>query len=329
MKRNFYLFSSGRLSRKDFSLAFENEKERKYIPIEDTECIYAFGELDFNSKVINFLSEKNIPVHFFNYYGFYTGTFYPREYLNSGNLLIKQVEHYKIIKKRIIIAIEFVNSAVSNMLKNLAYYNNRGKELEQLITELEKFKQLIFDCKKIDELMGIEGNIREQYYKAFNIILKQDFEFVKRTKHPPQNILNTLISFGNSLCYTTVLGEIYRTQLNPLISYLHEPGERRFSLSLDMAEIFKPLLIDRIIFKIVNNKMIQEKDFDENLNYCYMTEKARKIFLKEYDEKLSTVIKHRKLNRNVSYRRLIRLDCYKLIKHLLGEEKFEGFKIWW
>jgi len=329
MKRNYYLFSGGRLSRKDFSLMFENEKERKYIPIEDVEAIYAFAELDLNTKFLNFLSEKNIIIHFFNYYGFYTGSFYPREYLNSGKLIIKQVEHYKFRKKRLFIAKEIINSSVHNILKNLSYYDNRGKDLIDIIEKIKEFKMKIKDCKIISELMGIEGNIREIYYKSFEIILKQDIEFEQRTKQPPKNILNALISFGNSLCYTTVLGEIYRTQLNPLISYLHEPGERRFSLSLDIAEIFKPLLVDRIIFKLINNRMLSENDFDINLIYCYMTEKARKIFCREYDEKLNTIIYHRKLDKNVSYRRLIRLECYKLIKHLIGEVVYDGFKIWW
>ena len=205
MKRNYYLFSSGRISRKDFSLVFENEKERKYLPVEDVESIYAFGELDLNSKVLNFLAEKNIPAHFFNYYGFYTGSFYPREYLNSGKLLVKQVAHYNSIKKRMTIAKEIIDSAAANILKNLAYYDNRGKELTAIIEKIKVLKPKIMDCTEIPELMGIEGNIREEYYKSFEIILNQDLEFEKRTKQPPKNIINCLISFGNSLCYTTVL----------------------------------------------------------------------------------------------------------------------------
>ena len=96
--------------------------------------------------------------------------------------------------------------------------------------------------------MGVEGNIRKQYYAAWNIIINQEISFEKRVMHPPDNMINSLISFVNTLIYTKVLGELYRTQLNPTISYLHEPGERRFSLSLDLAEVFKPLIGDRLIF---------------------------------------------------------------------------------
>ena len=88
--------------------------------------------------------------------------------------------------------------------------------------------------------MGIEGRIRNIYYKSYNLFLKDGFHMNGREKRPPNNPINALISFGNSLMYTAVLGQIYRTQLDPSISYLHEPSTRRFSLSLDLAEIFKP-----------------------------------------------------------------------------------------
>lgn len=330
MKRNYYVFSNGRLRRKDNSLVFENTDGHRYVPIENIDAFYFFGEIDFNTKAINFLSQKNILIHFFNYYGYYTGTFYPREYLVSGKLLVKQVEFYKNKKKRYTLASAILTAASDNIIRNLKYYNTRGKELSGFINILEKLKARLSDYSNINELMGVEGNIHELYYNAFGKILNNpDFAFIKRSKQPPKNMLNALISFGNSLVYTTVLNEIYKSQLNPLISFLHEPGERRFSLSLDLAEIFKPLLCDRIIFKIINNNMITKKDFDKNLNYCYLTEKGRKIFLKEYDTKLMTVIKHRTLKKNVSYQYLIRLECYKIIKHLLEAKEYKGFRIWW
>jgi len=90
-------------------------------------------------------------------------------------------------------------------------------------------------------------------------------------------MINSLISFVNSLIYTTVLSEIYKTQLNPTISYLHEPGVKRFSLCLDIAEIFKPLIGDRMIFSLLNKNQITEDDFEEDSNYLYLKESAKSI----------------------------------------------------
>ncbi len=330
MKQNYYIFNSGRLKRQENTIFFEKEDgTRTVIPIENTEAIYALGELDFNTKLFNYLAQNGIPVHIFNYYGFYSGSYYPREYLNSGQLLVKQVNHYTAKQKRTTLAKAFIDAASFNIVKNLRYYNNRGKSLDEFINTIEGFRSQIEKTEAIDELMGIEGNIRNTYYKAWPSIIDQKIEFERRVKQPPDNMINALISYLNSFVYTTCLGEIYHTQLNPLISYLHEPGERRFSLSLDLAEIFKPILGDRIIFTVLNRQQITEKDFMTEVNSCYLNESGRKIIAKEYDERLKTIITHKKLEKQVSYRYLIRLECYKLVKHLLGEQEYEGFKTWW
>lgn len=177
--------------------------------------------------------------------------------------------------------------------------------------------------------MGIEGNIRNVYFEAFPLIIDPEIHFKKRVRRPPNNMINALISFGNSMVYTAVLAEIYRTQLNPLISYLHEPGTKRFSLSLDLAEIFKPLLADRIIFTLLNKKQLTEKHFTKKGRVCWLSDEGRKIYLKILEERMQTTVKHRKLNKKVSYRRLIRLECYKLIKHVLGQHVYKPFVIWW
>lgn len=142
-------------------------------------------------------------------------------------------------------------------------------------------------------------------------------------------MINALISFVNSLVYVTCLAEIYKTQLHPAVSYLHSAGERRFSLCLDIAKVFKPLIADRLIFSMLNKKMLTEKDFERESNFCYLKEAGRKRLLEQYDEDLNRTIRHKGLNKNVSYRYLIRLECYKLIKHLMGDKQYEGFMIWW
>jgi len=329
LARNYYILSSGRLRREQNTLYFENVNVKKAIPINDIHAIYAYGELDLNTKLLDFLTQHKVPVHFFNYYGFYSGSYYPREYLHSGFLLVKQVEHYTDEKKRIRIAKEIVDSASYNILKNLQYYRKRGKDVEPYIAEIEALRGEIENTCLISELMSIEGRVRSQYYASFNEILREGFQLMKRVKRPPDNMVNCLISFGNSLLYATTLSEIYNTQLNPTISYLHEPSERRFSLSLDLSELFKPLIVDRTIFNLINNRLIKPRHFLKELNYCYLKDEGKRIFIKEYDEKLKTTVRHKTLKRKVSYQRLIRLECYKLIKHLIGEKTYKGFKVWW
>lgn len=335
MKKTYYLFNPGRMSRKDNTLKFTPTDEKgvegspKYIPVEGVSDFYCFGALDANSALYNFLGREKIAVHFFDYYEHYTGSFMPKEYLLAGKMQIEQTKRYADRKKRLEIARKLVSGATFNMGKNLKYYINREKDLTAILETIEGYALAIDYSTDIDELMGIEGNIRQTYYQAFDTIIAADFQMDNRSKRPPKNEINALISFGNMLCYTLCLNQIYHTQLNPTISFLHEPGYRRFSLALDLAEIFKPLLVDRLIFRLLNKKEIQSKDFDHQLNSCLLKEGGRKTFVKAWEERINETFKHPVLKRNVSYKHLVKLECYKLTKHILGMDEYKPFKARW
>lgn len=330
MKRSFYIYSDGDLKRHDNTLQFTAmDGSKRDIPIETIGDIYLMSEMSFNTKFINLIAQYGIVIHFFNYYSFYSGSFYPKESMPAGGLLVKQVQHYEDENNRIAIARRIIEAAADNIYRNLRYYNERGKDLQGCMNDISALRKRLPICKNVAELMGIEGNIRKNYYQSWNKIIDQEIDFERRVKNPPDNMINTLISFANSLVYTRVLSEIYHTQLNPTISYLHEPGVRRFSLCLDLAEIFKPLLGDRLIFSLLNKRQITEKHFTKNLNYLHLKKEASQLIATEFDNRLKQTIKHRELKKDVSYQYLIRLEAYKLIKHLLGEKEYEGFKIWW
>lgn len=334
MKKSYYLFNPGRLSRKDNTLKFipvdkeGKEGQAKYIPVEGVKNLYCFGALDANSAMYNFLGKNQIPVHFFDYYEHYTGSFMPKDYLLSGKVVVQQVKHYSNQQKRMDLAQKFVSGGAYNMLRNLKYYAKREKQVATQIDAIEQYIEQIPKTKEVDELMGIEGNIRMTYYECFGEIIN-DFEMNNRVKQPPNNEVNALISFLNMMCYTTCLDQLYHTQLNPTISFLHEPGFRRYSLALDLAEIFKPILVDRLIFSLMNKKQIQISDFDRHLNSCLLKESGCKRVLRSWEEKLNETIKHRTLNKSVSYKHLIKLECYKIVKQIMGIEEYQAFKAWW
>ncbi|KIO43537.1 MULTISPECIES: type I-B CRISPR-associated endonuclease Cas1b [Sanguibacteroides] len=334
MKRTYYLFNPGRLIRKDNTLKFTpvdeegREGQSRYIPVETVDNLFVFGSLDANSAMYNFLGKNQIAVHFFDYYEHYTGSFMPKDYLLSGRMQIAQMKHYIRKDKRMAIARRFIQGAAFNMLKNLKYYNNRAKDTLSQINRIENYIPLIETAIEIPELMGIEGNIRQTYYEAFDIII-DGFVMGNRSKMPPSNEVNAMISFANSMCYSVCLDAIYHTQLNPTISFLHEPGERRYSLALDLAEIFKPILADRLIFSMFNRKQIQKSDFDQKLNGCLLKPSSMKKVSQEWENKVKETIKHKMLGRHVSYKHLIKLECYKLTKHLLNIEEYKPLKMWW
>lgn len=331
MKKTIYIFSSGELKRKENTIYFESEDgKRRFIPVENTGEICIFGEVSFNKRLLEFLTQTEIILHFFNRYEYYIGSYYPREHLNSGYMILKQAEHYLAEEKRIQLAREFIRGALKNILQVIRYYHRRGKDLAVTEEKLREMESRLESYEDINEMMALEGNSREIYYKAFDTILENpDFVFEKRSKRPPLNYLNTLISFGNSLVYTTCLCEIYKTHLDPRIGFLHATNFRRFTLNLDLAEIFKPIIADRVIFTLVGKRMITARDFFKGAQGLLLKENAQRTFVEEMENKLSSTIKHRKLGRNVSYRRLVRLELYKLQKHFCGEEEYEAFVARW
>ena len=323
MKNPLYITSHGILLRKDNTLFFVKEDIKQQIPIHAISEINCHGKVTVKSGAASFLMKEGIVVNFFNKYGFYEGSLYPKIKLNSGLVVVKQSEHYLNHDKRIYIANEFVEGIKHNVLKTLKYYSKKGKKLDEYIDNIEK-EEIKGD---ISQIMSSEGRIWNNFYQSFNIILRK-FNFIKREIRPPTDEINSLLSFGNSLLYTTVLSELYQTYLHPSVSFLHEPSERRFSLSLDIADIFKPIIVDRTIFKLVNNNMINKKHFSKDVGVL-LNDAGKQIFISEYQKKLETTIKHPTLNKKVSYKYLIRLEGYKLIKHILDDQPYESFRMWW
>jgi CRISPR-associated protein Cas1 len=301
---------------------------KRYIPIHSINDIHIFSEVNINKKFIDFISQNKIPIHFYNYYGYYEGTYYPREFYNSGYIVLKQAEYYLNNEKRLYLAKSILSGAILNSIKVLNYYNRRNVDLNEDINNIESIFSKIKETNEIDKLLGLEGNYKIIYYKSFNKIIKnENFLFEKRTKRPPTDFLNALISFGNSYLYAVCLSEIYKTNLDPRIGFLHSVTFRRFSLNLDIAEIFRPILVDRAIFNLINKKVINTTDFNEDVGICYLNEDGKKKFLSLLEEKLSTTIKLKKLNRNVSFRSIIRLELFKIQKHLISDEEYSPFVI--
>jgi|SRR5579875_1161743 CRISPR-associated protein Cas1 len=327
--RDYYVTKAGRLRRSENTVDVElADGSKRTIPINDIRSIHLFSEIDLNTRILIFLNQHGIPVHVYNYYGYYSGSFYPREKLVSGVIVVGQVKHYLNQEKRLTLAREFVDTAIHNIVKNLEHYKETGKDVSEEIEKIRTEQASLPSQTTIPDIMGVEGRCRETYYSCFDSILRSGFEFDSRTKQPPQNRLNALISFGNSLMYATTLSEIYHSQLHPAVSFLHEPGERRFSLALDLAEVFKPVIVDRAIFNLINNRIIKPEDhFAVELNSCYLNDEGRRVFINEYDRRLSTTLRHPKLKRHVSYQRLIRIEAFKLVRHILGEDVYRGFRI--
>lgn len=330
MSEPLYLTKDGKLERNENTVYFENEVQKFPIPIEQVSEIYCVSHITVTSGVIHFLAQKEIPIHFFNHYGYYEASLWPRKRDVAGQIIISQAKAYLNPEARFRLASSFVIGAAMNIINVMKTQDRKGSGLTGRIDEIRDFLDNIpSSSPSIPALMGIEGNIRRLYYSTLDEILPDWLMLGGRKYNPPGNAGNSIMSFCNSLSYTACLTEIYHTQLDPTISFLHEPGERRFSLSLDIAEIFKPAITDRIFLKLSNRGQLDETHFDNGLQGTVLSEKGRRLVLKTFQEKMEDTITHKGLKRKVTYRRMIRLECYKLLNDLTLGELYHPLIAWW
>ena len=323
-----YIFSKGDLTRQDFSIKYKNDKGNFYLPIEKVKELYCFNDITISTKLLDILATAGIIVHFFNYYENYIGTFYPKKSLVSGKLVVKQAIAFE--NSRLIIAKAIVNGIAKNIRTVLYHYYRHGaKELKECIDFYNKeVKKLLEKARDINQILSIEGKIWAMFYSSFKYFLPEEFIINKRVKRPPDNPMNAMISFGNTLLYTKTISQIYNTHIDQSISFLHEPSEARFSLSLDLSEVFKPIIVFRTIFDLVNNKKIKvEKHFEEKLNYSLLNEDGKKIFIEAFENRINQTFEHPKLRRKITFKQAIKLDGYKLIKFILENKEFCPFDL--
>ena len=323
-----YITSIGELKRKDDSICFRKNQKNIYLPVENIKEIYCLNEVSLNTKLLDFLSSKNIIIHFFNYYQGYSGTFYPKEKYINGKLLIKQVNAFN--DNREIIAKAIVNGIGKNIYEVLYhYYKHEKKEVKETLDWIKKEMPIyLTNADNIKKILSVEGELWQRFYSTFKYILPEDFVMNKRVKRPPDNPINALISFGNTLLYTKTISAIYQTHLDQSISFLHEPTEQRFSLSLDLSEVFKPIIVFRTIFELVNNHKLKiDKHFDKKTNYCLLNDSGRQIFIEAFEARIESKFQHSKLKRKISYKTAIKYDGYKLIKYLYEGKEFKPFSV--
>ncbi|AFK21718.1 type I-B CRISPR-associated endonuclease Cas1b [Pyrococcus sp. ST04] len=317
MKTPIYITQPGILERKSNTLFFVNENGKKALPINTISEIHCFRPVTLTSGAIKLLADNDVPVHFYNKYGYYRGSFMPTESQVSGAIVIAQAEHYLDDEKRVYIARQFVEGIKASTIALL-----KSQSVDPMFIE-----EIEVEGSSAQELMGIESKLWQEFYKDFSGMLKY-FSFDGRNRRPPRDEVNAMISYGNSVLYTVALSEIRKTYAHPAISFLHEPLERRYSLALDIADIFKPITVFRVVLRLVNRRMIREEHFRRDVGVLLSNE-GLKIFLKELNSELERKVLHPRLKRKVSVRYLMRLEVYSLVKHFLGDRKYNSLRAWW
>lgn len=327
-RRRIDILSDGILRRRDFSILFDTDVKDTIIPPVSTDILNVYSNIVFDSGFFGIASQNGITVNMFDNNGSYIGRFEPASPLKSPSVIHQQLMEYYEQKSRLYLAKEFLLASIHNCVLNIRYYN-KHMQCEKYIKALEyidSIKRKIKVENNIDDILILEAGVRKTYYECYDLFSKrEEFRFEKRTRKPPQNKLNALLSFGNVVLYNYIASQIRKTSLDVRVGYLHATTGRELTLNLDIAEIFKPLLVDRTIFSLINKGSLSGKHFsaDEN-GAVYLTREGKNIFLNGFYKKLETKITVK--NENLSYKQVIDEEIRKLVRHFKNKDKYAAFR---
>ena len=325
---SYHLVNEGILTRRDFNILFENDEGKKYIPVETTDSIYVYSNVILSGNFFDFVNKTGLNVCFIDKYGEKTGAFVPQNNRRNIKTELKQLRIYDSDKERLAMARKLEMASISNIRANLKYYQRRknSTELQENADKMSGYIKQMNEASSVAGLMLIEAQARQKYYQCFNYIIENpDFQFEKRTRRPPQDPINAMISFGNTLLYQRIANEINRTSLDIRIGMVHAAGTRPESLNLDLADLFKPILVDRTIFTLINRKMLNKSDFIEVENDgIYISGAGKKTFIREFENKLYQKVNIEGQERTYDF--LIKREIQNIKKYIETDEKYKPYK---
>ena len=316
MKYPLFITQHGKLEREKGSLFFVGELTKKALPLAQIAEIHCLARVSLTSGAIDLLSEKGIPVHFYTTRGDYKGSFI-NDASPRGRLHLSQAEHYLDPGRRLHLAREIVKGIQNTMALTLSRWGVNPVKLNSVKV----------DGETVEEVMGKEAELWTHYYRYFGeAVGVEDF---KRTRRPPEDEVNALISYANAITYGLAFSSAIKAGLDPSIGFLHAANDRRHSLPLDLADIFKPLYVFSTIKTALDDGLFSKKDFSRKGKAVYLSREGKRKLLTALTDALRRTVYYKPWKRSMSYRFMMDYEARKLKRHVLGEKEYRAFKPWW
>ncbi len=317
-----YLVAGAKISRRDNTIEIKpQEGKARRFPVETLKHIIVLGEAQFNSALLGFLGKQGVRLSFHDYYGYFSGSLEAANPISSGAVHLGQAQLILDEKLRLSLGKSIMNAGLQNLINNLRYYQYRGKSaLADSVADMAQHQTNLARAQSIEQMMGCEGLARQAYYAAWQHI-SPALAITKRSRRPPADRINALISFCNGVVYSICKHELSKTHLDVTLSFVHAPTQARASLALDIAEIFKPVVADKVIFTLINKQMLDDGEFEENDGVCLLSEKGKRVVVDALREKLDL----EQIGELRGYRALMLREAFKLQAHVLGLSEYEPY----
>lgn len=321
--------------------------ELESVPAFKVEQLILMGNIQITSQAIKFLLTEGIDTVFLTVNGKYRGRLVSTF---SKNIDLRRIQFRKLEEGPFILdlAQKFVWGKLANYRVLLRRYQKEAQkeEVEKSIHVLRRLTEKVAQTPDLDSLRGIEGSGSAAYFSAFGHLIKiPEIRFEKRTRRPPRDPVNVLLSFGYTLLANTIQSGIDLSGLDPYLGSLHSPDYGRPSLTLDLMEEFRPILVDTVVLRVLNTRTITMRDFhvqddapplpqDGELEVVapsdypiLLTYEGTKKWITMYEKRLQELTFYPVTEQRLSYRQICEQQVRLLIRHLKEEETYQPFTL--
>lgn len=308
---------------------------KQRVPLIKIDRVVVQGRSTLTAPAVAALMERRADIVYLNQFGKFQGHLSPA-FTRNGQLRLAQAAAHLDWPQRQRLARSFVQGKLQNM-RTLVLRFNRKLQHEQLQQTAATLKEILTHLETLPldvappaaqrpqadstwgRIQGLEGQASALYFGTFQHVLKSPELFNGRTRRPPRDPANALLSYGYTILLNQVISALCSVGLDPYIGYLHGTKFGKPALALDLMEEFRPIVVDSVMLTLFNTEALTERDFVTTFGAFRLSEHGRKTFLTRLEGRLNETIQHPTFNYQVTYRRCIELQARLLGKTLLGE----------
>lgn len=275
-----------------------DKEERLRIPVMNVENIVTFGYMGASPGLMKLCIDNNVSLVFMTPQGHFIGRI---QGATRGNVLLRKKQYSLSEDDNVSLHLAklFIAGKVYNtrsVLQRFIRDNGPDEEVETAIKQLDWRKKRIMQARDVDILRGEEGYVANSYFEVFDHLIlhqKEDFPFHGRSRRPPKDEVNAMLSFVYTLIANDVATALESVGLDPYVGFMHTLRPGRTSLALDMMEEFRAYLGDRLVLSMINRKQVTKKDFIHQGDESFvMTDECRKELLSTWQKRKKDMIVH-------------------------------------
>jgi CRISPR-associated protein Cas1 len=299
------------------------------VPLVHVDQVILFGNVGLTTPVMTELMQRNIPVVFLTVGGSYKGRLIGSE-TGFGQLRLDQYNRAQQAEAALALARAFVYGKLRNQRALLLRYGRRKTDavLTEAAERIGEMAEQAQRCQTLNSLTGCEGRAGAIFFGVFKRLLKHEWPFEKRVRRPPTDPVNVLLSFGYTMLLHNVQGLVSAVGLDPYVGFLHQIAYNRPSLALDLMEEFRPLVVDSVVMRCLNNEIVRAGHFypgQDPDRPIVLDDEGRARFIREFQARMSEEFKHPDSDERVTYHRCIELQVRRLARVLRQDGAYQPF----